>query len=85
MLYVLLIKLHNSPKVTRCNWLEFEFEYKTDVKDLVLFTTNSNLNSVGVPSKTNPSDQNPLSLSDHHILLRKEQTFEYTAQLRENV
>jgi len=57
----------------------------SDVKDLVLFTTISNLNAVGAPSKINPSDQNLLSLSDLHVLLRKEQNFEYTAQLRENV
>lgn len=49
------------------------------------FSPISNLNAVGVPSKINPSDQNLLSLSDLHILLRKEQNFEYTAQLRENV
>lgn len=56
----------------------------SDVKDLVLFITISNLNAVGVPSKINP--QIKISLFQISIYyLGRNRTFEYTAQLRENV
>lgn len=44
-----------------------------------------NLNSVSVSSKINLSDQNPISLSDLHMPLRKKKPFEDMVQLRENV
>ena len=57
----------------------------SDLTNHALSTKISNLNSVSVSSNVNPSDQNPFSLSDLHMALRKKKTFENMVQLRENV
>lgn len=86
ILYVLLFKTHVSSKVTKMVSGSLDLNMGlSDFKDWALLTRISNLNLVGVSSKINPTDQNPLMFSDLYTLLRKEQTFEDMAQLRENV
>lgn len=86
ILYVLLFKTHVSSKVTKMVSGSLDLNMGlSDFKDRALLTRISNLNPVGVSSKINPTDQNPLMFSDLYTLLRKEQTFEDMAQLRENV